>query len=168
MAITFNPIITQGVVYWHTGLWEWSSILLICLHVNCVTYLEIFPAGPPPQITMFFLRNVKNIWITAISENSSFLAKSLYLSHTGIGLGYTSTIYRNIIGLYLNHTGIGLGRFKHILNPNGRQWSSTIRLVLCQAAKVKCLHITLSLNKSNDDLVRQIETGRESRRALTV
>ena len=32
---------------------------------------------PPPQITVFFLRTVKKILITAISENSSFLAKSL-------------------------------------------------------------------------------------------
>ncbi len=42
-----------------------------------MTYLEISPAGPTPQITFFFLRTVKNILITATSENSSFLAKSL-------------------------------------------------------------------------------------------
>ncbi len=77
MAITFNPIITQGVVYWHTGLWECSYIFLVCLHVNCVTCLEIFPAGPPTDNCWFFLRTVKKILITAISENSSFLAKSL-------------------------------------------------------------------------------------------
>ena len=77
MTITFNPIITQGAVYWHTGLWECSYIFLVCLHVNCVTYLEIFPAGPPPDNCVFILRTVKKILITAISENSSFLAKSL-------------------------------------------------------------------------------------------
>ncbi len=49
------PIITQGAVYWHTGLWECPYIFLVCLHVNCVTYIDIFPAGPPPQITVFFL-----------------------------------------------------------------------------------------------------------------
>ncbi len=60
MAITFNPIITQGVVYWHTGILEWSYILIVCLHVNCVTYLEIFPAGPPPTDNcVFVLRTVK-------------------------------------------------------------------------------------------------------------
>ena len=45
-----------------------------------MTYLEIFPAGPPPPPTdncVFVLRTVKKILITAISENSSFLAKSL-------------------------------------------------------------------------------------------
>ena len=51
-------------------------IFLVCLHVNCVTYLEISPAGPPTN-NCFFLRTVKKILITAISENSSFLAKSL-------------------------------------------------------------------------------------------
>ena len=51
---------------------------LFTIHVNCVTYLEIFPAGPPPTDNcVFILRTVKKILITAISENSSFLAKSL-------------------------------------------------------------------------------------------
>ena len=44
-----------------------------------MTYLEIFPAGPPTPTDncVFVLRTVKKILITAISENSSFLAKSL-------------------------------------------------------------------------------------------
>ena len=77
MAITFNPIITQGAVYWHTGLWECSYIFLVCLHVNCVTYLKISPAGPPPPPdNCFFLRTVKKI-NNCNFGNSSFLAKSL-------------------------------------------------------------------------------------------
>ena len=39
---------------------------------------RIFPAGPPTD-NCFFLENCKKILITAISENSSFLAKSLLL-----------------------------------------------------------------------------------------
>ena len=68
---------------------DWSCIFLVCLHelcVNqhtcaklliCVVYLEISPAESPPQITGFFLRTVKKNLITAILENSSFLAKTL-------------------------------------------------------------------------------------------
>ena len=36
-----------------------SFLFVYIIHVNCVTYLEIFPAGPPPQITVFFFRTVK-------------------------------------------------------------------------------------------------------------
>ena len=45
-----------------------------------MTYLEISLQDPPPPTDncVFVLRTVKKILITAISENSSFLAKSLY------------------------------------------------------------------------------------------
>ena len=77
MAITFNPIIKQGIVYWHTGLGE-------CSYPSCLFACQLrelsrnFPRRTPPTDNcIFVLRTVKKILITAISENSSFLAKSL-------------------------------------------------------------------------------------------
>ena len=47
---------------------------------------RIFPrrTPPPPQITMGFFLELKQILITAISENSSFLAKSLNSWQVGV------------------------------------------------------------------------------------
>ena len=90
MAITFNAIITQGAMYWHTGLWECSYIFLVCRHVNKHVLNFWFawlkkssPQNPPPQITVFFFENCKKNLITAILENSSFLAKTLVSPHVG-------------------------------------------------------------------------------------
>ena len=46
-----------------------------------MVYLEIFPAESPPQITVFFFENCKKKLITAILENSSFLAKTLIVTN---------------------------------------------------------------------------------------
>ena len=77
MAITFNPIIAQG----GSVLARRSMRMLV--YLSCLFTCQLrdlsrnFPRRTPPQITVFFLGTVKKILITAISENSSFLAKSL-------------------------------------------------------------------------------------------
>ena len=77
-------------------------IFLVCLHVNCVTYLEIFPAGPPPtdNCGVFFetcKKNINNLqfrkiphsWLSPCLEvqprvpGNCHLPASLLLGHSG-------------------------------------------------------------------------------------
>ena len=78
--------ITCAIVYWTDRVS--FSFVYMCVNQHtactcaklliCVVYLEISPAeSPPPQITVFFFWELKKKLITAILENSSFLAKTL-------------------------------------------------------------------------------------------
>ena len=75
---------------------------------------------PPPQITGFFFRTVKKILITTISENSSFLAKSL-LSPT------------NIWGAKLNAAWKNALAYKHMRRQVERRLEECSRLQTYQA-----------------------------------
>ena len=80
--------ITCAIVYWTDRVS--FSFVYMCVNQHtcaklliCVVYLEISPAeSPPTDNCIFFLRTVIFFLITAILENSSFLAKTL-----GVGPG---------------------------------------------------------------------------------
>ena len=78
--------ITCAIVYWTDRVS--FSFVYMCVNQHtcaklliCVVYLEISPAeSPPTDNCIFFLRTVKKKLITAILENSSFLAKTLCIT----------------------------------------------------------------------------------------
>ena len=125
MAITFNPIIMQGVVYWHTGLWECSypSCLFTCqlrdlsrnfprrTPPNSSFLAKSLPPGVPSVIVLEKIgqsrRWHQTLWHQPVSCNNCFNSLHLQRAHRTDSQKPISTVMRvcHLYSIYVDNTG---------------------------------------------------------------